>query len=95
MIVFGHIADGNIHTAVQVGEARFPTQAIDQIVYTVVGYFNGSISAEHGIGTLNKTYLGHSRLAAENAQMRAFKTMFDPAGLLNPGKVFDMLEAVS
>ena len=54
MIVFGHIADGNIHTAVQVGEARFPTQAIDQIVYTVVGYFNGSISAEHGIGTLKK-----------------------------------------
>jgi len=61
------------------------------LVYTVIGDFNGSISAEHGIGTLKKAYLGHSRSAAEIAQMRALKTMFDSAGFLNPGKVFDML----
>jgi FAD/FMN-containing dehydrogenase len=91
MIVFGHAADGNTHTGVQVGETPSPLQAIDQMVYTVVGNFNGLFSAEHGIGTLKKAYLGHSKSAAEIAQMRALKTMFDPAGLLNPGKVFDML----
>ena len=50
-------------------------------------------SEVHGLGisTLKKTYLGHSRSAAEIAQMRALKTMFDSAEFLNPGKVFDML----
>ena len=49
--------------------------------------FKGSISAEHGIGTEKKKYLGYSRSATELAVMRALKQALDPKGILNPGKV--------
>jgi FAD/FMN-containing dehydrogenase len=48
----------------------------------------GSISAEHGIGLVKKSYLESTRNAAEIALMRQVKQVFDPLGLLNPGKVF-------
>ena len=50
----------------------------------------GSISAEHGIGLLKKSYLGHTRSPQELALMRRLKAAMDPQGILNPGKVFDM-----
>jgi FAD/FMN-containing dehydrogenase len=47
----------------------------------------GSVSAEHGIGTMKKKWLGHARSEPEIALMRLLKTALDPEGLLNPGKV--------
>jgi FAD/FMN-containing dehydrogenase len=47
----------------------------------------GSVSAEHGIGTLKKQWLGHARSDAEIALMRTLKAALDPDHLLNPGKV--------
>jgi len=47
----------------------------------------GSVSAEHGIGTLKKQWLGHARSEAEIALMRTLKAALDPDHLLNPGKV--------
>jgi FAD/FMN-containing dehydrogenase len=47
----------------------------------------GSISAEHGIGTMKKKWLGHARGEAEIALMRTLKAALDPDQLLNPGKV--------
>ena len=52
--------------------------------------FDGTISAEHGIGLLKKSYLGHTRSPQELALMRRLKAAMDPQGILNPGKVFDM-----
>jgi FAD/FMN-containing dehydrogenase len=60
---------------------------MDEAVYGTVRDFKGSISAEHGIGTTKKAYLGHARSEAEIALMRTLKAALDPAGLLNPGKV--------
>ncbi|MFN7644782.1 MAG: FAD-linked oxidase C-terminal domain-containing protein, partial [Burkholderiales bacterium] len=57
-------------------------------LYGCVAEWQGSVSAEHGIGLLKKAYLGHSRSEAEIALMKRLKAALDPNGILNPGKVF-------
>jgi FAD/FMN-containing dehydrogenase len=49
----------------------------------------GSISAEHGIGLVKRAYLGSTRSEAEIALMRGVRGVFDPKGILNPGKLFE------
>jgi FAD/FMN-containing dehydrogenase len=91
LIVFGHIADGNLHIVVAAGEAHEATfTAVERCVYEPLRAISGSISAEHGIGLERKEYLGISRSAPEIATMRALKVALDPRGILNPGKVFDV-----
>jgi len=91
LIVFGHIADGNLHIVVAAGEAHRATfSAVERCVYEPLRSISGSISAEHGIGLERKEYLGISRSAAEIATMRALKTALDPPIILNPGKIFDV-----
>jgi FAD/FMN-containing dehydrogenase len=85
---FGHMGDSNLHIAVSVGPTDDATlHAIDAITYGVVKQFEGSISAEHGIGLLKREFLDHSRSPEELALMRAIKKTLDPHGILNPGKV--------
>ncbi|HND14917.1 MAG TPA: FAD-linked oxidase C-terminal domain-containing protein, partial [Pseudomonadales bacterium] len=55
----------------------------------LVAECGGSISAEHGVGLLKKELLGYTRSTAEIDAMRAIKRVFDPYGIMNPGKVFD------
>jgi D-lactate dehydrogenase (cytochrome) len=52
-----------------------------------VAEWQGSVSAEHGIGLLKRAYLGHSRSEEEIALMRRLKAALDPHAILNPGKV--------
>ncbi|HJT13850.1 MAG TPA: FAD-binding oxidoreductase, partial [Dongiaceae bacterium] len=86
--VYGHIGDGNIHLSAWAGGAMDEVaHEMDEIVYGEVRRIGGSISAEHGIGTLKRAYLGHSRSAAEIAVMRRIKAALDPKNILNPGKV--------
>jgi FAD/FMN-containing dehydrogenase len=61
--------------------------AVDAVVYDCVREMAGSVSAEHGVGTLKRAYLGYSRGAAELAIMRQIKQALDPKGILNPGKL--------
>ena len=81
--VFGHLADGNLHVNLT-GLAARDGEAIDDALLRLVASFGGSISAEHGIGTLKAPWLGLSRTPAEITAMRAIKDALDPGGLLNP-----------
>jgi FAD/FMN-containing dehydrogenase len=86
--VFGHVADSNIHLCISAGRADEATEhRIDTIVYEHVQAHQGSISAEHGIGTLKRDYLPYSRSPEELALMRRIKAALDPNGILNPTKV--------
>ena len=95
IIWFGHIGDGNLHINVirQDGQAdsafEKDCQNISQKLFEVLKKFNGSISAEHGIGLLKKPYLSLSRMPEEIQAMKQLKKVFDPHGILNPGKIFD------
>lgn len=85
-LVFGHIADSNLHIICVTGN-REDVKTIYEMVYRAVGDHHGSISAEHGIGVQKLDYLPYSRGKAEIALMRALKESLDPRGILNPGRV--------
>ncbi|MEI4472445.1 FAD-binding oxidoreductase [Frigidibacter sp. MR17.24] len=90
-VFYGHIGDGNLHiVALSRGAETQPMAEIAAIVYATVRDFDGTVSAEHGIGLLKKPYLPYSRTPEELALMRRIKAALDPEGLLNPGKVFDL-----
>jgi FAD/FMN-containing dehydrogenase len=85
-VYFGHVADSNLHVGVQAAHGEDEAK-VKQVVYDTVRDFKGSISAEHGIGTEKKKYLGYSRSETELGLMKALKQTLDPKGILNPGKV--------
>ncbi len=88
VFAYGHIGDGNLHFSIYPAAADRDT--VDEIVYFPLKALHGSVSAEHGIGLEKKAYLGYTRSAAEIEMMRQTKRMFDPANILNPGKLFDL-----
>jgi FAD/FMN-containing dehydrogenase len=87
-LYFGHVADGNLHVSVRMSGHAIPEAEIEEVVYGVVSRRRGSISAEHGIGSLKKEFLHLSRSPEEIALMRTIKKAMDPNGILNPGKIF-------
>ena len=90
---FGHLGDGNIHynisQPVGADKAEFLNRwhEMNEIVHGIVLSLNGSISAEHGIGQLKRDELASIRPGIEMDLMRRIKFAFDPAGIMNPGKV--------
>ena len=86
-MVFGHIADGNLHIFVRPFDDGVHHDKCDEIVYGCLDGFDGSISAEHGIGISKRHWLNASRSQEEIALMRGLKRLLDPKNLLNPGKV--------
>jgi FAD/FMN-containing dehydrogenase len=87
-VYFGHVADGNLHVSVRMSGHDVPEIEIENAVYGIVAQRRGSISAEHGIGSLKIPFLHFSRSEAEIDLMRAIKKAMDPKGILNPGKLF-------
>jgi len=76
------------HGLGEASEATLGAEAFsDRIVYDALRALGGSVSAEHGIGTKKKRWLGHSRSEAELTLMRTLKRALDPNGTLNPGKM--------
>lgn len=86
-LYFGHIADGNLHVSVRLDGHAGRAPHIEELVFGLVARRRGSISAEHGIGTLKRGALHLSRSPEEIALMRTIKRALDPNGILNPGKV--------
>lgn len=95
IIWFGHIGDGNVHLNIlkpadlDIQEFQVRCGKVSREVFELVNRFGGSVSAEHGVGLLKKAYLSASRDPLEIACMQAVKKVFDPRGVLNPGKIFD------
>jgi len=96
VIWFGHIGDGNVHLNILKPENLEAQVFFEQCgsvsnqVFSLVQQYGGSVSAEHGVGLLKKPYLNYSRDPQEIEYMRLIKQAFDPNGVLNPGKVFNL-----
>jgi FAD/FMN-containing dehydrogenase len=92
-VPFGHVGDGNIHFNVSqpVGadQAAFLARwgEVNAVVDKIVLKYQGSISAEHGIGVLKRNSLPKVKDPVALELMRGLKRMLDPNGILNPGKV--------
>jgi FAD/FMN-containing dehydrogenase len=93
---YGHIGDGNLHLNIlkpeELSKDEFFAKCatVNKWVFEVVQKYNGSISAEHGVGMTKRDYLSYSRSAAEIGYMKAIKAVFDPNGIMNPGKIFPL-----
>lgn len=84
--IFGHVGDGNLH--VNVTGAAPDAPELDDAVYRLVVDMDGSISAEHGIGTAKVDYLPTQRATGDLSAMRAIKSALDPDGIMNPNTLF-------
>lgn len=85
---YGHIGDSNVHIVTHLdGVTEQPKDAVEQIVYGLVRDYGGTVSAEHGIGTIKRRWLGHARSPEQIALMQTLKAALDPKNILNPGKV--------
>lgn len=93
---FGHIGDGNLHLNIlkpaNLSKDEFFNQCklVNTKVFETVQKYNGSISAEHGVGMTKKDYLHYTRDPVEIGYLRELKKVFDPNGIMNPGKIFDL-----
>lgn len=96
VVWYGHIGDGNLHLNIlkpehlQIEEFKARCSEVSTDIFDAIKTLGGSVSAEHGVGTLKAPYLGYSKSDSEIDAMRAIKAIFDPDGILNPGKVFSI-----
>jgi FAD/FMN-containing dehydrogenase len=94
LVCFGHLGDGNLHFNVGAPDGQeakaFVQQhetRINQVVYDVVARFEGTISAEHGIGQLKRDELAQRLSPTALNLMKAIKQALDPLNTMNPGRV--------
>jgi len=93
MVTFGHLGDGNLHYNVSAPEGLnddvFLKQqaAVNLCVHDSVHSYEGSISAEHGLGALKRDEIKRYKSGTEINMMVAIKRALDPHNLMNPGKV--------
>jgi FAD/FMN-containing dehydrogenase len=93
VVAFGHMGDGNIHfnasQPVGADKAAFLAEweAMNEVVHDIVEKYEGSFSAEHGIGRLKRDLLARKKDPTALDVMRKIKASLDPLGILNPGKM--------
>jgi len=97
LVNFGHLGDGNLHYNVQAPEGgdaaaflRDHEKEVNALVYDAVNRFDGSISAEHGVGSLKRDALAQYKSPVALSMMRAIKQALDPQNLMNPGRVIQI-----
>ena len=94
LVNFGHLGDGNLHYNVQAPEGedakKFLTEQetrVNTLVFDAVARYHGSISAEHGVGSLKAGHLPHYKDPVALGLMRAIKQALDPQQIMNPGRI--------
>jgi len=94
LVNFGHLGDGNLHYNVQAPEGGdmkafldANEERVNTLVYEQVKRFDGSISAEHGIGLLKAGKLPEYKSKVALGMMQALKKALDPGNILNPGRI--------
>ena len=97
MVNYGHLGDGNLHYNVQAPEGadadaflRDQEKPLNALVYAQVDCYNGSISAEHGIGSLKREKLAEHKSPIALGLMRAIKHALDPYNIMNPGRMLKL-----
>ncbi len=92
IVNFGHAGDGNIHVNIMVdrndAERYRQAEALVKEIFNMTLDLGGTISGEHGVGITKASYIGMEIKKHELELMRGIKNIFDPKGLLNPGKIF-------
>ncbi len=96
LVNFGHLGDGNLHYNVQAPEGgdaaaflREQEGRVNDLVFDAVRRYHGSISAEHGVGSLKVGHLVHHKDPVALSLMRSIKRALDPQHLMNPGRVIE------
>ena len=94
LVNYGHLGDGNLHYNVQAPQGqdaekflREQEGPVNGVVYALVDAYNGSISAEHGIGSLKREKLEKHKSPVAMGLMRSIKTALDPDNIFNPGRL--------
>ena len=96
LFLFGHWGDGSPHLNLLKRESasdedfNLDYEKFELWIFALLKKYQGSVSAEHGVGILKKNWLTYSRTPEEMRLFREIKKAFDPKGLLNPGKVLDL-----
>jgi glycolate oxidase len=92
-VCYGHLGDGNLHINVlkeSIDEENWNTKVVDGIgeIFKLTVSLGGTLSGEHGIGIAKRPYMHLAMQEANLEVMRGIKRVFDPRGILNPGKIF-------
>ncbi len=92
-VCFGHLGDGNLHVNVlkeQISDADWNTKVVEGIgeIFKLTASLGGTLSGEHGIGIAKRPYMPLAMKEMNLELMRGIKKVFDPNGILNPGKIF-------
>jgi FAD/FMN-containing dehydrogenase len=95
VIAFGHVGDGNLHMSIfPEGDPKAPgfdalCERVEREIDELIWSYRGSICAEHGVGVENYTRVVGQKEPIEFELMARVRTLFDPQGLFNPGKMID------
>jgi glycolate oxidase len=92
-VCYGHLGDGNLHINIlkeQISDEDWNTKVVDGIgeIFKLGVSLGGTLSGEHGIGIAKRPYMSIAMKEANLNIMRGIKNVFDPNGILNPGKIF-------
>ncbi len=92
-VCFGHLGDGNLHVNIlkeSISDEDWETKIPDGIaeIFKLTVALGGTLSGEHGIGIAKKPYMSIAMSEVNLNLMRGIKKVFDPNGILNPGKIF-------
>lgn len=92
-VCYGHLGDGNLHINImkeQISDQDWNTKIVDGIgeIFKLTVSLGGTLSGEHGIGIAKRPYMPLAMKETNLQLMRGIKKVFDPNGILNPGKIF-------